>query len=367
MRLATEDVDAWLFGAELDAAGRQGDPRERRRTLERALARWQGPAYAAFAAQPWATAEAARLEELRLGAREQLAAALLELGEPALAAAEAEVLSTEHPLREEAWRLTALARYLAGRQADALSALRQARGVLADELGIDPGPALIRLEADILAQRIPLRELVIPIQETPSASAAAGSAPQTGPDPGLFGRTTELAALRDAAAGAGPRSATVAGEAGSGKSTLLQHFGAALRASGHRVVIGRCPEDDAAPSAWPWVEILRALAREHDPGGFAPALAPLLTDGAGAPDADRAHGRFLLHRAVCGYLAAVAAVAPLAILLDDVHRGDTETAALLTAVATQVPGLVVIGYRPDEVPSAPGFACAASASRTALA
>ncbi|MGW4093542.1 BTAD domain-containing putative transcriptional regulator [Nocardia sp. NPDC004750] len=362
VRLATEDVDAWLFGAELDIAGQQGDPRERRRTLDRALARWQGPAYAAYAAEPWAAAEAARLEELRLGAREQLAAALLELDEPALAAAEAEVLSKEHPLREEAWRLTALARYRAGRQADALSALRQARNVLADELGIDPGPALIRLEADILAQRIPLRERAIPLPQTPSRSAAAASAPQAEPNPGLFGRTGELAALRDAAAGAGPRSATVAGEAGSGKSTLLQHFGAALHANGHRVVIGRCPEDDAAPSAWPWVEILRALAREHDPGGFAPALAPLLTDGAGAQDADRDHGRFLLHRAVCGYLSAVAAVAPLAILLDDVHRGDTETAALLTAVATQVPGLVVIGYRPDEVPPALADALAALAT-----
>ncbi|MGW5108986.1 BTAD domain-containing putative transcriptional regulator [Nocardia sp. NPDC004123] len=352
VRFAAEDVDAWRFVAELEAAGRQYNPRERRQTLERALARWQGPAYAAFAAEPWATAEAARLEELRLGARERLAATLLELGEPALAAAEAEVLSREHPLREEAWRLTALARYRAGRQADALTALRQARGVLATELGIDPGPALTRLESDILAQRIPLCEPVIPLQETPSAAIATGSAAPTGPGHELFGRTAELAALREAAAGIGPRSATVAGEAGSGKSTLLQHLDAALRASGHRVVIGRCPEDDAAPSAWPWVEILRALAREHDPGGFAPALAPLLTDGAGTPDSGHAHGRFLLHRAVCGYLTAVAADTPLAILLDDVHRGDTETAALLTAVATQVPGLVVIGYRPDEVPPA---------------
>ncbi|MET8427196.1 BTAD domain-containing putative transcriptional regulator [Nocardia sp. NPDC004860] len=352
VRLAAEDVDAWRFVAELEDVGRQDNPRDRRQTLERALARWQGPAYAAFAAEPWATAEAARLDELRLGAREKLAAALLELGEPALAAAEAEVLSREHPLREEAWRLTALARYRAGRQADALSALRQARSVLATELGIDPGPALTRLESDILAQRIPLCEPVIPLQEPPSAAIATGSAPPAGPGPELFGRSAELAALREAAAGAGPRSATVAGEAGSGKSTLLRHFDAASRASGHRVVIGRCPEDDAAPSAWPWVEILRALAREHDPGDFAPALAPLLTDGAGAPDSGHAHGRFLLHRAVCGYLTAVAADAPLVILLDDVHRGDTETAALLTAVATQVPGLVVIGYRPDEVPPA---------------
>ncbi|RLP29660.1 BTAD domain-containing putative transcriptional regulator [Nocardia seriolae] len=353
LRIATEEVDAWLFAAELDAAGRQDDPRERRRTLERALAAWRGPAYAAFAAEPWATAEAARLEELRLGAREKLVAALLELDEPAHAAAEAEMLCSEHPLWEETWRLTALARYRSGRQADALGTLRQARAVLADELGIDPGPALTRLKSDILAQRIPLRENAITIAARPSAP---GSVPSAEPGPGLFGRAAELAALHEAAAGVGARVAIVAGEAGSGKSALLQQFGTALRAAGHRVVIGRCPEDDAAPPAWPWVEILRALAREHDPGDFAPALTPLLDDDIGSaedsdsPDTDRAHGRFLLHRAVCGYLTAVAADRPMTILLDDAHRGDAETAALLTAVATQVPGLVVLGYRPDEAP-----------------
>lgn len=415
VRLDAEAVDAWVFGAELDAAAGL-DPRERRRALERALSRWQGPAYAAYAEESWASAEAARLEELRSAAREQLAATLLELDEPALAAAQAEVLSREHPLREEGWRLTALARYRAGRQAEALAALRQAREVLAEELGIDPGPALTRLEADILAQRIPMREHavsapalerdpVVAHDPTParepaiagdSASAhdsistrdpatagdsalaqdsdsardqvpaidaavarntasARGSVPEAvggGAGAGLFGRAAELTALYAAAQGEGPRAATLVGEAGSGKSTVLHHIRAALRDAGFRVVLGRCPEDEAAPSAWPWVEMLRVLVAECDPGDLASALAPLLTDGADPPQEDRAHGRFLLHRAVCGYLTAVAADRPLAIVLDDAHRGDAETAALLAAVATRVPALVVIGYRPDEVPPA---------------
>lgn len=434
VRLDTDAVDAWVFGAELDAAAGQLDPRERRRTLERALARWQGPAYAAYAEESWASAEAARLEELRSAAREQLAAALLELDEPASAAAQAEVLSREHPLREEGWRLTALARYRAGRQAEALATLRQAREVLAEELGIDPGPALTRLEADILAQRIPVREHAVsaptpgpdptlaqhpdpardqalgndpalarnpaPARDQAPASDSAvrrdrvsaidpapareqavtrGQAPARDPvlglDPalarnpvlarapvpqalgggagaGLLGRTAELTALYAATQGEGPRTATLVGEAGSGKSTVLHHLRAALEDAGFRVVLGRCPEDEAAPSAWPWVEMLRVLVGERDPGDLAPALAPLLTDGADPPQTDRAHGRFLLHRAVCGYLTAVAADRPLAILLDDAHRGDAETAALLAAVATRVPALVVIGYRPDEAPPA---------------
>lgn len=356
LRLDTEAVDAWLFGAEWDLAARQTDPQRRRRALEQALARWQGPAYGAYAQEAWAAAEAARLEELRLSAREQLAAALLDQDEPALAAAQAEVLTREHPLREEAWRLTALARYRAGRQADALAALRQAREILADELGIDPGPALTRLEADILTQRIPVQERVIaeplpPRDPVPAATATV-----------LFGRDAELAALHGAARGDGPRTATVAGEAGSGKTALLHRLRDDLRDTGYRVMIGRCPEAEAAPSAWPWVEVLRALAGEHDPGDLAPALAPLLTDGAGSDRTDRAHGRFLLHRAVIDYLGAVAHARPLAILLDDAHRCDAETAALLAAVATRAPVFTVIGYRPDEVPPALADALASSAT-----
>ena len=55
----------------------------------------------------------------------------------------AEVLTREYPLREEGWRLLAMGLYATGRQADALSALRRARDILADELGMDPGPALL--------------------------------------------------------------------------------------------------------------------------------------------------------------------------------------------------------------------------------
>ena len=65
---------------------------------------------------------------------------------------ELEALVAEEPLREERWRLLVLALYRAHRQADALAALRRARQTLADELGVDPGPALRALEAEVLAQ-----------------------------------------------------------------------------------------------------------------------------------------------------------------------------------------------------------------------
>lgn len=144
-------VDAWRFEAALrHATGQQPD--EAARTLEGALGWWRGPAFADVAAEPWARAERARLTELQLGAVEQLAGARLGSGAAGSALADLDAHVTDHPWREEGWRLLALALYRAGRQADALEVLRRARSVLLDHLGLDPGPALRRLEADVLAQ-----------------------------------------------------------------------------------------------------------------------------------------------------------------------------------------------------------------------
>ncbi|MFF4751687.1 BTAD domain-containing putative transcriptional regulator [Streptomyces sp. NPDC002514] len=120
--------------------------------LEAALALWHGPAYADFAGQEWCRGERARLSELRLHAVERRAEALLALGRPAEAVPDLDAHATAHPWREEGWRLLALALYRTGRQADALAVLRRARADLADRLGLDPGVALRRLEAQVLAQ-----------------------------------------------------------------------------------------------------------------------------------------------------------------------------------------------------------------------
>ncbi|WP_067699449.1 BTAD domain-containing putative transcriptional regulator [Nocardia jejuensis] len=339
LRVAPEAVDAWQFESELRSAPE--DPVARRRILEQALGRWHGPAFAEFSDESWARPEANRLEELRLAAREQLAATLIELGDPTTAAVEADALTSTHPLREEAWRISALARFHAGRQADALAALRAARAVLADQLGIDPGPALIQLEADLLAQRIPV-DLPAPVPLPSPTEHPAQSRFE------LLGRTRELDELRRAArAGGTPRVAAVIGEAGSGKSLLLQRFRTELRSEGWRVIMGRCPEEDGAPPAWAWVEALRELTTEVDPGHYAEPLGPLLSDR--RTIADASVGRFLLHRAVGAYLKATAQRQPLAVFLDDLHRGDLETLTLLASVAKSASILIVIAYRPDEI------------------
>ncbi|GAA3450962.1 hypothetical protein GCM10018962_27950 [Dactylosporangium matsuzakiense] len=128
------------------------DPSAPLEALNEALALWRGEAYAEWSTEGWARAEIDRLEELHQLATERRAAALLTLGRHAEAASDLRRFVTTHPLREESWRLLALALYRSGRQGDALAALREARQVLATELGIDPGPSLRSVEADILAQ-----------------------------------------------------------------------------------------------------------------------------------------------------------------------------------------------------------------------
>ncbi|MEU0971271.1 BTAD domain-containing putative transcriptional regulator [Streptomyces sp. NPDC005917] len=149
--LRAEAVDAWRFETAVETAA-QEEPAQAAQGLREALELWRGPAYAEFTGEEWCAGERARLAELRLRAVEQRAEALLAGGRPAEAVPDLDAHLTGHPWREEGWRLLALALYRTGRQGDALAVLRRARAILADQLGIDPGPALRRLEAGILAQ-----------------------------------------------------------------------------------------------------------------------------------------------------------------------------------------------------------------------
>lgn len=111
VRLDDDVVDAWRFERLVERARGLGrsDPVAARAALDEALGLWHGPAYAEVADEPWATAEAVRLEELRLVASELALEATLRAGSAAEAAPAAEVLTRRQPLREERWRLLALA------------------------------------------------------------------------------------------------------------------------------------------------------------------------------------------------------------------------------------------------------------------
>jgi DNA-binding SARP family transcriptional activator len=144
-------VDAHRFTRLLDDA-RNADEEARSSTLRGALALWRGPALADFTYEPFAQQAIAALEELRVVAIEERIDADLALGLHGQVVPELKRLITAHPFRERIRGQLMLALYRSGRQRDALAAYRDAREALVEELAIEPGPALRRLERAILKQ-----------------------------------------------------------------------------------------------------------------------------------------------------------------------------------------------------------------------
>ena len=353
LRLDRAAVDAWEFEDEVHGAAGLDDAAAAHERLSAALAQWRGAAFQEFGGLAWADLEASRLDELRLLATEHLAECALRLGRATEIVVDLDRLTAEQPLREESWRLLALALYQSGRQGDALAALRRARAKLAAELGVDPGPGLRDLERDILAQA---SHLSAPVPSARRMRAAAYPGPADGDTPAAadayFGRDAELRRVADAAreaARAKPQIVIVAGEAGAGKTALAGVVSRRLAADGWTVTAGRCPEHDGAPAGWPWAEALRRLARATAPAE-PKALASLLTD-APVRAGDPAAARFRLHLAVSEYLENASRAAPLLIVLEDLHRADAETLAILTDVAAGPAAariLVLVTYRAAE-------------------
>ena len=119
--------------------------------LREALALWRGPPLADLD-DSIARPERAELEDRRAATLEQRIDADLELGRHAEVVSELEALVREDPLRERRRAQLMLALYRSGRQAEALDTYRSGRKLLADELGLEPGDELRRLEKAILEQ-----------------------------------------------------------------------------------------------------------------------------------------------------------------------------------------------------------------------
>jgi len=147
--VAATAVDAGRFDVLVDHATRAG-PAEAAALLDEAIALWRGPAFGDQADLDCVRAEARRLEERRIGAREARAAALLAAGRAADAVAAAEALVTDEPLREGAWSVLVDALAAADRPAEALRAYRRAADALA-EAGLEPSARLRESERAVLA------------------------------------------------------------------------------------------------------------------------------------------------------------------------------------------------------------------------
>jgi DNA-binding SARP family transcriptional activator len=155
LRADPEQVDVRRAERAADEARSElarGEPERASRLLADALGLWRGQPLAEFAYEPFAQAEIARLEELRLVLVEERIQADLALGRDAELAGELESLVRRYPLRERLRGHLMLALYRSGRQAEALEAYQDARRTLVDELGIDPGSQLQQLEKAMLNQ-----------------------------------------------------------------------------------------------------------------------------------------------------------------------------------------------------------------------
>jgi serine/threonine protein kinase/ABC-type glycerol-3-phosphate transport system substrate-binding protein len=154
LEASQDEVDVLQFERLVDRARQLADDDvpASAAALREALALWRGPALDDLADQVSLHADIARLEETRLTAMEQRIGAELELGRHRELVGELENLVGRHPYREALWADLVVALYRSGRQGEALTTYRRARDVLGDELGIDPSPALQRLQEQILRQ-----------------------------------------------------------------------------------------------------------------------------------------------------------------------------------------------------------------------
>jgi predicted ATPase/DNA-binding SARP family transcriptional activator len=243
LRLADDDeVDVHGFERAV-AAARTDGASARSRKLREALALFRGEPLSDFRYQDFAAPEAARLEELRLTAVEEQIDAELELGRHAEVVPQLERLVVDHPLRERMRAQLMLALYRAGRQADALQAFQEARKRFVDELGIDPSPALQRLERQILNHD---PELAAPDALSPEqnlASARVNLPPQPTP---LIGREREISEVTQLLRRPDVRLVTLTGTGGTGKTRLaIQSAAALLDAFADGVVfVGLAPLQD---------------------------------------------------------------------------------------------------------------------------
>lgn len=207
--IAPEQVDAHRFAALL-ADGRRvadaGNAPLAASLFRQALGLWRGGAYADVEDEPFAAAEVGRLDELRAECLEERLT--VDLGRNDVLG-EVTGLVARYPLRETLRALQIRAFVQAGRRADALDAYREARRVLRDELGLEPGPQLRA------AHQLALHESP---DDPPPVAPVSRRLPE--PPTPLVGRERELAELRQLLSRREVRLLTLTGAGGSGKTRL---------------------------------------------------------------------------------------------------------------------------------------------------
>jgi DNA-binding SARP family transcriptional activator/predicted ATPase len=260
LRLFPAELDATQFeqlifeGRDALAAGTVADAVQ---LLDQAMMLWRGPPLTDFRYEPFAQAEIARLEELRLACLEERNEANLALGSAGALTAELGRMVTDHPLRERLRGQLMLALYRSGRQADALEAYRELRRTLMDELGLEPSSALRELQAAILRHDPALAP----------GSATGGTPPARGPVTVLC---VALQLVPSSGVALDPEAHGVVNEhVVSGLTAVLERYGGKLAASDSEHLMGvfgvaTLHEDDALRAASASLEARETLTAEAD-------------------------------------------------------------------------------------------------------
>ncbi|GAA0363617.1 transcriptional regulator AfsR [Streptomyces blastmyceticus] len=351
LRLAEECVDALRFGL-LAARARQrargGDPLTAVACLEEALGMWRGPALAGLPG-PGAEDQRRALTEQRASAVEHRLELLLECGRNAELVPDILRALEAYPYRERLHGALMLALYRSGRGAEALLAYDNARRVLADELGIDAGPALRELHAAILAEdrtllaapravdagAPPRAERVRPGVQGPREPA------QLPPVPCDFtGRQEQISALVSALTrGAEHAVAVITGMGGVGKTALAlraAHAVAGTYPDGQLYANLRGPDGAPCDPAGILTGFLTALGVPHErfPGSLADRTALFRT--------------LLSQRAVLVVLDNATSVAQVEPLLPGAARCAVLVTARALAAMPATLTVPLVGLGPDD-------------------
>jgi DNA-binding SARP family transcriptional activator/tetratricopeptide (TPR) repeat protein len=350
-------------------------PTEARRLLIEAQGLWRGGAYSDVSDEPFARAEARRLEELLQTAIETRIDAEMTMGLHEDLVGELETLTSAHPLRERLWSQRMLALYRCGRQGEALRVCGQLRRILVDELGIDPSHDVGWLEHAIL-DHDPVLDFPVPPERSesdepvmatlPAYQARVPGSPNEGP---LVGRSRECAQLRDwwdAACRGEEQLLLVDGEPGIGKTRLVAELARSLEGDGVLVLWGRCDEDPIAPYQ-PFAEALGRYFQsvsidvvtrlpEWQITELARLVLPLREHVGMVEDEPGEHEpeRFRFFGAITQTLNGLSARGPVLFVVDDLHWADQPTLLLLRHIlrSADPPNLGIVAmYIDSEVPS----------------
>ena len=251
LRVRARELDAERFARGVEAGRRAlaaGRPEQGGRLLREALGLWRGPPLAELEFEPFAQAEIARLQELRLEALEARVEADLAMGRHAALIGELQGLLAEHPTRERFAADLMLALYRSGRQAEALEVYHDARRVLVEQVGVEPGPELQRVQQAVLNHDASLELPFAPHRRAHGSTAGLEpAAAPTSPPPveprieprsaalptwptSFVGRTRELAEIERLVADPHVRLLTLTGPGGAGKTRLALEAAKRIRA-----------------------------------------------------------------------------------------------------------------------------------------